>query len=762
VTVDAAAEPAVPRWVRCGFGLGAVVLAAQVAICLPPLRSRLGEHSVATQVLQDIFYPLAAALVFARAYVVPRERVAWFLLGCGLVSYSLGNAYWVTFVHPLNPEPPVTIADPLLLGLYPCIYASLLKLLRARLPRVGASNWLDGLIAAAAAAAIASLPFLGSAIGAEENSITAVVSNLAYPIADIVLVGCLIGAWALTGWRIERIWLLLIFGVAVFAVGDALSLVDVLQNVSLIGSWLEFLWMLGAAAMVAASWSRDRPAAPRDGRVWGAVALPGMAAVGCVLLLVYGTWRRVSMTHVTSLLAAVAVCAALARMMLTLRSVEALADARRQARTDDLTDLPNRRHFFERLDRELLGRDGTTPLAVAIIDLDRFKEVNDSFGHHLGDRLLCQVAERLSGPVGGLSMLARIGGDEFGLLLPTADVERASGVASALLAAMEPAFILDDTTLHVDASIGIAMYPVDGTDRAALVRHADTAMYTAKTAHRGFSVSVTTEDDDATRRWLTTLEELRTGLDRGELVLHYQPQLCVPSGRVLGCEALVRWNHPVRGLVYPDGFLPIAERAGLMDRITLQVLDITLLQCRTWLDVGLDIPIAMNLSASNLRDTSFPDWVADALLRHGVPARAITMEVTENVLMDDAEGAQEVLEALRELGIKLAVDDYGTGYSGLAYLHALPVDDLKLDRAFVRHCDTDTRSAAIVANTVDLAHSLGMRMIAEGVENEAVMDRLREYGCDIGQGYHLGRPQHPDVLTPWLAERVLAAEVAVP
>jgi diguanylate cyclase (GGDEF)-like protein len=433
--------------------------------------------------------------------------------------------------------------------------------------------------------------------------------------------------------------------------------------------------------------------------------------------------------------------------------VEALADARRQARTDDLTELPNRRMFLETLDRDLHRRDPQTPLAVAVVDLDRFKEINDSFGHHLGDQLLRMVAARLGEAIGTAGVLARLGGDEFGLILPTADEDRAREIAAALLAALRRPFDLEQTALHVDASIGVAVFPGHGTDRITLLRHADTAMYAAKTDHSGVAVAIAGADDDAGRRRLTTLEELRTGLDRGELTLHYQPQMHLASGTVSGVEALVRWNHPGRGLVYPDGFLPIAEHAGLMGRLTTQVLEIALQQSRTWHAEGLNLTIAVNLSASNLQDPDLPSYVADALLRHGVPAGALHLEVTEEILMRDAARATQVLTALRTMGIRLAVDDYGTGYSSLAYLHALPVDDLKLDRAFVSHCDTDPRSAAIVKSTVELAHNLDMRMIAEGVENEAVLELLEQWDCDLVQGYHLARPQHPDRLTPWLHER---------
>jgi diguanylate cyclase (GGDEF)-like protein len=457
----------------------------------------------------------------------------------------------------------------------------------------------------------------------------------------------------------------------------------------------------------------------------------------------------------------VAVSAVVVRMVLTVRAVESLADALRQARTDDLTELPNRRLFLERVEAALATQPGAEPLAVAMIDLDRFKEVNDSFGHHIGDRLLQLFAARLSGALPHGALLARLGGDEFGVMLPIADADAARAFGSTVLVALERPFSLDGTTLHVDASIGMAMYPVDGTDRSSLLRHADTAMYQAKSTHSGFMLAAGQFDDDATRRSLDTLEQLRDGLDRDELVLHYQPQVEVATDKVVGVEALVRWEHPVRGLLYPDAFLPLAERAGMMGRLTLQVLEIALRQCAGWRELGLSITVAVNLSASNLRDATLPDRVADGLVRHGVPASALHLEVTEDVIMQDTERARELLAALRGLGIKLAIDDYGTGYSSLAYLQTLAVDDLKLDRAFVGHCDTDSRSAAIVASTVNLAHSLGLRLIAEGVENEEVMNCLRGYGCDLAQGYFLARPQNPESLTPWLIRRMEESRAAL-
>ena len=740
-------------WLRAGFGLGAILLVAQFVAIIPAARSWVNVHSRVDDILQISVYVLPALLVLTRAVVVRQDRGAWLLMAGGLSFYAAGTIYWVAVVVKLDPPPYPSLCDAMWLAYYPFAYAAVLRLLRARQSRISASTWLDGLIAAACAAAFASVMFLAGFAGASGGGWLVAVS-LAYPVADIVLAGVLLGAWALSGWRIERVWMLLLAGMGINTTANGLHVLETAGGSNIPGGWTDALWSVALAVIVAAAWQSPRRTSERlPARALVGVVLPAVLACASMVLLLYGSWGYQGMPRTSSILAAAAIAAAIVRMLLTVRAVESLADARRQARTDDLTELPNRRLFLETLDRDLDRRDPQAPMAVAIVDLDRFKEINDSFGHHLGDRLLQLVAARLDEALGATGVLTRLGGDEFGVLLPTSDVDRAQKIATGLLAALRRPFDLEQIALHVDASIGVAAFPIHGTDRSTLLRHADSAMYTAKKDHTGVAVTTGGVNDDAGRRRLTTLEELRTGLDRGELILHYQPQLDLAGDTVSGVEALVRWNHPSRGLVYPDGFLPLAEHAGLMGRLTLQVLEMALKQCRAWRTDGLDLTVAVNLSASNLQDPDLPSHVAEALVRHDVPAAALHLEVTEEVLMRDAARATEVLAELRTMGIRLAVDDYGTGYSSLAYLHALPVDDLKLDRAFVAHCDTDPRSAAIVKSTVELAHNLGMRMIAEGVENEAVLDRLRRWDCDLVQGYHLSRPQPPDRLTLWFLNR---------
>ncbi|WP_433796846.1 putative bifunctional diguanylate cyclase/phosphodiesterase [Actinoplanes sp. CA-252034] len=731
-----------------------MLLIAQVAGAVPVVRSWLEGHSGARDLLQDAVYLLAAALVLARALLVRQDRGAWLLMAAGLSLYAAGTVYWIAVVVDLDPTPYPSVSDFMWLAYYPFAYAAVFRLLSARQSRIRASSWLDGLIAAACAAAFASVVFLNGVTADSFGSGLTMLVSVAYPVADIVLAGVLVGSWALSNWRLDRVWTLLLTGMGINTAANALRMLETTSGVYIPGGWTDVLWTVALALIVAAAWQRPRPSAERrPARALVGMLLPAVLAYASMLLLFSDSWRHRELPLASSVLAATAITGAIVRMLLTVRAVEKLSDARRQARTDDLTGLPNRRRFLEILRRDLPDGDGKPSMAVAIIDLDRFKEINDSFGHHLGDRLLQMVAARLSEAVGDDGELARLGGDEFGVIMHDADTACAQKIALGLLTALRRPFDLDQIALHVDASIGVAVHPDHGADHSMLLRQAGNAMYAAKNDHRGVAVATGVADDVAGRQRLTTLEELRVGLDRGELTLHYQPQMHLATGAVTGVEALVRWEHPRRGLVFPDVFLPLAEHAGLMGRLTLQVLDIALAQSRDWRASGLNLIVAVNLSASNLQDTTLPGHVADALARYDVPPAALHLEVTEEILMRDAARATAVLAELRAMGVRLAVDDYGTGYSSLAYLHALPVDDLKLDRAFVTHCDSDPRSAAIVKSTVELAHNLGMRMIAEGVECEAALDRLREWGCDLVQGYHLSRPQPADRFTAWLDER---------
>ncbi|NEK86118.1 EAL domain-containing protein [Blastococcus saxobsidens] len=425
---------------------------------------------------------------------------------------------------------------------------------------------------------------------------------------------------------------------------------------------------------------------------------------------------------------------------------------RHTATHDALTGLPNRTLLRDRLDQALAGAArSSAEVAVLLVDLDRFKEINDSLGHSYGDALLQQVAPRLAGVLRDGDTVARLGGDEFAVLLPAVDgVAEAEAVAERLREALHRSFDVDGVTLDVEVSVGIAVSPWHGTDSDALLRSADIAMYVAKERKAG-AVVFAAEDHVTAPSRLTVLGDLRRALEDDELFLHYQPKFTLDGERIEGVEALLRWQHPTRGLVPPAEFVPVAEGTGIILRLTERVLDLALAQARRWYDAGHPMPVAVNLSTRCLLDAGLPDLVARLLDRHGVPARLLRLEVTESAVMADAARCTDVLQRLHDLGLRLSIDDFGTGYSSMVHLRRLPVDELKIDRSFVMGMTTSAHDAVLVRTAVDLGHNLGLTVVAEGVEEPEHVAALRELGCDIAQGYHYARPMAADALDEILA-----------
>jgi diguanylate cyclase (GGDEF)-like protein len=429
-----------------------------------------------------------------------------------------------------------------------------------------------------------------------------------------------------------------------------------------------------------------------------------------------------------------------------------------QALHDSLTGLPNRMLFLDRVEQAIrTAKREKTRLALLLLDLDRFKEINDTLGHHHGDVLLEQISRRLSTTLRESDTIARWGGDEFSLLICNlADQAAASRVAERVREALVAPFVVEELMLAVEASIGVALYPDHGRSADALIQRADLAMYAAKAGTQGLEVYAARYDRHSHRR-LSLLAELREAIEREQLVLHYQPKIELDTGRVIGLEALLRWQHPTRQLIPPDEFIPFAEHTGLIRSLTLFVLDAALRQLQRLRERGQDLTIAVNLSARNVVDPQLPQDVCGLLAKWDVPADRLEVEITESALMGEPLRAMDVLSQLSNMGIAISLDDFGTGYSSLASLKRLPVNEIKIDRSFVMNMAAEESDAVIVRSTIDLAHNLGLRVVAEGVETEEIYGLLAGLNCDVVQGYYLSRPIPAAEIPSWFGQAPIAS-----
>jgi diguanylate cyclase (GGDEF)-like protein len=430
------------------------------------------------------------------------------------------------------------------------------------------------------------------------------------------------------------------------------------------------------------------------------------------------------------------------------------AENEHQALHDSLTGLPNRELFQLRLAEAIAAAERRRGrLAVMLMDLDHFKEINDTLGHHFGDRLLTEIGPRLSSVLRDGDVIARLGGDEFGVLLADLPEDQvAFAIAARLLEELTEPVSIEGLALDVSGSLGIAIYPTQSSTAESLLRRADVAMYAAKEAGGGYEL-YTTEMDQHSPGRLTLVSQVRPALERGEFEMHYQPKVRLHDGRVAGAEALVRWQHPERGSVPPDEFIPLVERTVLLGPLTFHVMEQVMRQWRVWADEGMAIPIAVNLSPRSLLDRSLPETVRAMLERFDMPPPFLRLELTEHFLMSDSGRSSTVLDELAAVGVSLSIDDFGTGYSSLSHLKRLPIDEIKIDRSFVIDMNEDANDFLIVRATVELGRHLGLRVVAEGVEDRETFDRLADFGCDEAQGFYISKPMSRDEFSRWLSVR---------
>jgi diguanylate cyclase (GGDEF)-like protein len=417
-------------------------------------------------------------------------------------------------------------------------------------------------------------------------------------------------------------------------------------------------------------------------------------------------------------------------------------ELRRMATTDELTGLANREVFRRQLDDRIASAKARGEnFGVMLLDLDRFKEVNDTLGHHYGDELLRDLGPRLAETIGAGGLVARLGGDEFAVLPAeaTGDTDHLEAIARRLIECVRQPVRVDEMTLEVGGSVGVSRFPRDGDDPHSLLRSADVAMYAAKEAHVNCKVYAAALDRHSVRR-LSVLSEFRRALTSDEIVVFYQPIMRMDGTRVHGAEGLVRWQHPELGLLPPSDFIPIVEQTDLIAPLTRHVLERAVADCARWRQAGRDLTVSVNLSVRNLLDPDLPSLIEELLERYDLAPEALQLEITESMLMSDPDRSLLTLTALSQIGVGLSVDDYGTGYSSLANLRRLPIDELKLDRSFVSPMLSDENDLIIVRSTINLGHDLGLNVVAEGIEDEATLGRLADLGCDLAQGYHFSKP----------------------
>jgi diguanylate cyclase (GGDEF)-like protein len=723
---------------RCAL----VLLALIVVVGVANLLGGVGGATVTTLIrtwAAALAYVLAAAIVVLRAVRIPDRRPAWILLAIGLSLYGAGNIVWTVLYDQLAAPPIPSISDVLWLALYPTSYLGLVLLARERDRAVPAGVWLDGIVAGLGFAALGAAVVFGPVLDSATGSASAVVTNLAYPIADLLLAALVVGLLALRGWRLNASWTLLGGSFLALYVADSVYLLRVAAGSAQTSLEPNVFYLAGVLLLALAAWRGQPQDAPVHVERWSVLVVPTASIVTAIGVLVYDHFSPLDPLALS--LAVAALLAAIIRTAITFRDVRALAVTRREAVTDDLTSLPNRRLFLRTVDDTIAAATaGGDSVALLIVDLDHFKQLNDTLGHHAGDLLLSQIGPRVGAVLREQDMLARLCGDEFAVLLAApCDVTVARGVADRIGDALRRPFEVEGVHLHVGASIGIAVLPEHAKDAPELLRRADVAMYQAKVAHSGREVYASHRDTHKPDS-LALASELPDAIASGQLVLYFQPKADTTSGRIVGMEGLVRWQHPRRGLQPPSDFVGLAEQAGLMRELTRVVLTSALAHCGVWREAGHDVHVAVNVSFTDLLDAQFPLDVATVLAQQAIDPAALVLEITESSIMSDATRIGGVLARLSEFGVRISLDDFGTGYSSLSHLRAMPVSEVKVDRSFVGHMRSDPTDDAIVRSMIGLAHNLGMLIVAEGVEDRATWTALARLGCDVIQGYCLSPP----------------------
>ena len=714
-------------------------------------------------------------------WLTPTNSVVPLLLACTILCYVIGQVIWtlnenVLHVAVLFPS----WADVGYLASYPFALLAILFLPHQRRSLTSRTRIVfDAVIAMIGVVTLSWYFVLGPTILHGANSVPGRLVGTAYPLSTLVLIFCLVLLTVRNNVPAMRPVIYLLFlAFAVITITATIYDYQQLHNLYMTGSLLDFGWplgylLLGLAArafyvlpqpqpQVVAQAKEIEPTADQH-TLWR-ILIPyaWVPTLGVLLLFIWRRGGHSSLVMGVVVGAVVLLGLMLVRQLVAMRELhtlyvnnDALASTNMQleiqATHDELTGLPNRSFLQRRLEQEAhIARESNIPAALLLLDLDRFKEVNDTLGHTVGDLLLQKIGQRLQNQLRPTDLIARLGGDEFAIVLPATDAAGAIHAARTLLGALDAPTLVDDHAFSIGGSIGIALTPEHGDDVTTLLRCADVAMYVAKRSQSGLT-EYTPEVDKHSPRKLALMSELRQAIADDGLLIHYQPKVSFSLGRMVGVEALVRWPHPVHGLIPPDDFIPLAEHTGLIGPLTRWVLERAIHQCRDWEQVGLHMNVAVNLSTHTLYDPQLLSTVTDLLQKYEVAPSQLTLEITESMLMEEPERAHVVLADLRALGLSISIDDFGTGYSSLVYLKRLTIDEVKIDKAFVfgLGVDADPADAAIVRAVVAMARPLQCEVVAEGVETVETWTFLQELGCDLAQGYYFSRPLPATALEQW-------------
>ena len=711
----------------------------------------------------------------------PTGSIVPLLLACTILSYVIGQVIWtlnenVLHLAVLFPS----WADACYLASYPFALLAIVLLPHQRRSLTSRTRIIfDSMIAMIGVVTFSWYFVLGPTIMNGDSSIPDRLVSTAYPLSTLALIFCLVLLTVRNNERAMRpITHLLFLAFAVITITDTIYNYQQLYDLYSTGSLLDLGWPLGYLLLGLAAralyvihqpgqqviaQAKESEGTAEQNAFWR-ILIPyaWVPTLGVLLLFI---WRRGD--HSTLVMgvvvgAVILLSLVLVRQVVTVRELHSLyvdndelastnMQLEIQATHDALTGLPNRSFLQRRLEQEAqMAHESNIPAALLLLDLDRFKEVNDTLGHPVGDQLLQKIGHRLQSRLRPNDLIARLGGDEFAIVLPATDAAGAIRAARTLLSALDAPLLVNGHAFSIGGSIGIALTPEHGFDVTTLLRCADVAMYVAKRSQSGHA-EYSPEVDQHSPRKLALMSELRQAIAEDGLLIHYQPKVSFSLGRMVGVEALVRWPHPEHGLITPVDFIPLAERTGLIGPLTRWVLERAVRQCRDWEQGGLIVNVAVNLSTHTLYDPKLLSTVTDLLQGYEVAPGQLTLEITESMLLDEPERAQIVLADLRALGVSIAIDDFGTGYSSLAYLKRLPVDEVKIDKAFVFGLggNADPTDAAIVRAVVAMAHPLQCEVVAEGVESAETWTFLQELGCDLAQGYYFSRPLPAAALEQW-------------